>query len=282
MKPQRSESIHYRMLLVKSATGTKVLGTWPGMRLLFLMFLFLYPSLVVAQAEPKPPCEGSVFPPYAELGEPPVVKVWSGGAMGENWIPPSCTGWTSQGFRVLTAIAATFRDDRNGILERPGAISALTGIRYWSVGDRAWEPLVTMATALTGPDPGAARADFTATEITAGKDLFYAQSDNRSSGKVVYRIRVLEFGPDRLSFSIENVTFIKLWMVTLFGPGDLQSFHVLNRRSPTTWTYYGLSRTGLGANRLTGGHEHSYENRAVAFYRFLAGIPTDLEPPAAP
>jgi hypothetical protein len=249
---------------------------------LFLMFLSLCPGVVMAQVEPNPPCEGSVFPPYAELGEPPMVKVWSGGASGENWIPPTCTGWTSHGFRVLTALAATFRDDRNGILERLGAVSALTGIRYWSVSDRAWEPLVTMATALTGPDPGAARADFIATEITAGKDLFYAQSDNRSSGKVVYRIRVLEAGPDRLCFSIENISLIKLWMVTLFGPGDLQSFHVLDRQLPTTWTYYGLFRTGLGANRLTGGHERSYENRAVAYYRFLAGIPTNLEPPTAP
>jgi hypothetical protein len=250
--------------------------------LLFLMFFFLYPGVVMAQAEPIPPCGDSIFPAYAEFDRPPRVQVWSGGALGANWIPPPCTGWTSHGFRVLTAIAATFRDNRNGILDRLGAVSALTGIRYWSVSDKAWEPLVTMATALTGPDAGAARADFTATEIADGKDLFYAQSDNRSSGKVVYRIRVLESGPNRLSFSIENVSFIKLWMVTLFGPGDLQSFHVLNRRSPTTWTYYGLSRTGLGANRLTGGHEHSYENRAVAFYRFLAGIPTDLEPPAAP
>ena len=161
--------------------------------LLFLMFLFLCPSVVMAQTEPIPPCGNSIFPPW-----PPRVQVWSDGALGANWIPPPCTGWTSHGFRVLTAIAATFRDDRNGFLERLGAVSALTGIRYWSVSDKAWEPLVTMATALTGPDPRAPRADFTATEIADGKDLFYAQSDNRSSGKVVYRIRVLEASPDRL------------------------------------------------------------------------------------
>ena len=250
--------------------------------LLLLPFLFLCPSVVMAQAEPTPPCGGSVFPAYAELGEPPVVKVWSGGALGASWNPPACTGWTSHGFRVLTAIAATFRNDGLGFLERLGAISALTGIRYWSVSDKAWEPLVTMATALTGADPGAPRADFTAAEIAGGKDLFYAQSDNRSSGKVVYRIRVLENGPDRLRFEVENISLIKLWMVTLFGPGDLQSFHALDRRSPTSWTYYGLSRTGLAASALAGGHERSYENRAVAFYRFLAGIPTDLEPPVAP
>jgi hypothetical protein len=32
---------------------------------------------------------------------------------------------------------------------------------------------------------------------------------------------------------------------------------------------------------ITGGHEASYVNRAVALYRHLARIPTDREPPAA-
>jgi hypothetical protein len=43
-----------------------------------------------------------------------------------------------------------------------------------------------------------------------------------------------------------------------------------------------MMRTGRNANPLTAGHDASYVNRAVAFYRFLAGIPTDREPPAAP
>jgi hypothetical protein len=202
--------------------------------------------------------------------------------LGSKWVPPACMGWTSHGFRVLIAVAGTFRDGGNGFIARLASVSAQAGIRYWSVKDKAWEPLVTHSTALTGPDPDSSRADFTAGEVTAGKELFYAQTDNRSSGKVVYRLHVLEASPDRLRFEVENVSPVKFWMVTLFGPGDLQAFHAIDRQSPTTWTYYGLSRTGSGASALTGGHEQSYENRAVAFYRFLAGIPTDLEPPAAP
>jgi hypothetical protein len=40
-------------------------------------------------------------------------------------------------------------------------------------------------------------------------------------------------------------------------------------------------RTGKNASKLINGHEASSINRAVAFYRYLAGIPTNLEPPAA-
>ena len=47
------------------------------------------------------------------------------------------------------------------------------------------------------------------------------------------------------------------------------------------WRYYSIARTGRNASRLATGHESSSINRAVAFYRSLAGIPTDQEPPAA-
>jgi len=40
-------------------------------------------------------------------------------------------------------------------------------------------------------------------------------------------------------------------------------------------------RTGTTANRLIAGNESSSLNRAVAFYRYFVGIPTDQEPPAA-
>jgi hypothetical protein len=45
------------------------------------------------------------------------------------------------------------------------------------------------------------------------------------------------------------------------------------------WGYYGL--WGIRAGALTSGHEASSVNRALAFYRHVAGIPTDQEPPAA-
>src|SRR4051794_3832352 len=109
-----------------------------------------WPDTVLAQAGPPSPCAG---PPSldAEPGRPPVVQVWSGGTLGETWRPAACMGWTSPGFRVLVAITGTFRDaTAAGPLGRLGAISALPEMRYWSVADGVWEPLVSKATALTG------------------------------------------------------------------------------------------------------------------------------------
>jgi hypothetical protein len=137
---------------------------------------------------------------------------------------------------------------------------------------------VTEATALSAPDPGRRRADFTVTEMVAGGDLFFAQSDNRSSKEVVFRLRVLEMRPGGLVIQTENVSAVRLLLLTLFGPGDIQVAYFLQRRSPGVWDYYSLTRT----NPRFGGHVASYINRAVAAYRHIAGIPTDRDPPLVP
>jgi hypothetical protein len=61
----------------------------------------------------------------------------------------------------------------------------------------------------------------------------------------------------------------------------MQSAYFLDRESENVWRYYSMVRTGKNASRLTAGHESSSINRAVAYYRALAGIPGDQEPPAA-
>jgi hypothetical protein len=60
----------------------------------------------------------------------------------------------------------------------------------------------------------------------------------------------------------------------------MQSIYFLDRESDDVWRYYSIVRTGKNANGLIAGNEASSVNRAVAFYRYLAGIPTDQEPPA--
>jgi len=51
--------------------------------------------------------------------------------------------------------------------------------------------------------------------------------------------------------------------------------------SNDVWRYYSLVRTGRSASKRITGHEASSVNRAVAFYRYLAGIPTNMELTAA-
>ena len=96
-----------------------------------------------------------------------------------------------------------------------------------------------------------------------------------------YRMRILKASPDRIVFDMENVNTMKYLFVTLFSPGEMQSIYFLDRESDDTWRYFSISRTGKKASNLTAGHEASSINRAVAYYRYLTGIPTDKEPPAA-
>jgi hypothetical protein len=113
-----------------------------------------------------------------------------------------------------------------------------------------------------------------------GAFLYYEQVDNRS-GKEVYRMHIAEASADRLVIDVENVSTIRYFLVPLFHPGEMQSIYFLDRESENAWRYYSIARTGKNANRLITGNESSAVNRAVAFYRYLVGIPTDQEPPAA-
>jgi hypothetical protein len=248
-----------------------------------MVFWLLGTSARAAEEGPRAPCDVAPVPGYAEPGAAPNVQSWSSGKLARDWAPPPCTGWTTPGFDVLVAVAGSFRHEGgiDELLARIGAISALKGIRYWSTTEKSWRPLVTEAYALSSANGDQKSPDFTAAQMTKGRALFYAQSDNRSSGKTVYRQRVLERDPDRLVVDCENTSAMKMMLITLFGPGDLQSVYFLERRSPGVWGFYSLSRARAGASLMGGGHEASYVNRAVAFYRHVARIPTDLDPPAA-
>jgi hypothetical protein len=47
------------------------------------------------------------------------------------------------------------------------------------------------------------------------------------------------------------------------------------------WGYYQTIRATAGASALALGSDASYVNRLAALYRYVAGIPTDQEPPLA-
>jgi hypothetical protein len=88
--------------------------------------------------------------------------------------------------------------------------------------------------------------------------------------------------PDQLVFDIENISTMWYFLIPLFSPGEMQSIYYLERESQNVWRYYSIVRTSRNASFLTTGNESSAINRTAAFYRYLAGIPTDREPPAAP
>jgi hypothetical protein len=216
------------------------------------------------------------------VDQPPIVKFWSASEFGRDWRPPVCTNWVDVGFSTLTTTVARFRyaSGAPGLLHRIGAVSELAGMRYWSTTHQKWQTLIVSAYALSGPQPGRQRQDFTLDEMQEGKVLYLEQADNLS-GTAIYRMHIAEASANRLVFDLENVSTMRYFFVTLFLPGEMQSMYFLDHESEDVWRYYSIVRTGRNASRLATGHESSSINRAVAFYRSLAGIPTDQEPPPA-
>jgi hypothetical protein len=198
--------------------------------------------------------------------------VWTSGALG-SWTPPACAGFTTKGDGVLVAVAGSFpfTGSADALLARFGAVSALKGLKYWSVTEGGWRTLITKATALEGPYVDRPRSDFTLAEMRSGTDLYFAQAENRAGGDVVYRMRVQDFGPNRIVVAIENASPVSRYLVTLFNPGDLISVHFLERRGPGVWGYYGLAWAGDSLVSRLAVPEASYVNRALALYRHFLG-----------
>jgi hypothetical protein len=234
------------------------------------------------QLGPQPPCGQEPIPSYPGLDDPAIVKSWSESDFGRDWRPPACTGWAAVGFTTLVTTAARFRHTSGieGLLRHIGAISELAGMRYWSTTHKQWRTLIVDAYALTDSKPGERRKDFTPDELKAGKVLYFEQADNLS-GKAIYRMHIAVASADRLVFDAENVSTMRHLFIPILPPEEMQSIYFLDRESDNVWRYYSIMRTGRHANRLISGNESSSVNRAVAFYRYLVGIPTDQEPPAA-
>ena len=239
---------------------------------------------VVARADwdrpVSPPCEGDMTqPPYAPVGAPPNVTIWEG---KRRPTLSSCLDWPSAQTQKLVAVAGTFQaaDGSETLISRFGDVSSLKLVRYWSTTEQAWRPLLLAATAVTSKTGGQPRGNFTSTELESGQDVYLSQRDGRVASDVIYRMRLRVHEPDRLVIETENVTPVRWFTLTLFKPGDLRSTYFLEHRSAGTWSYYALTTTASG-NWFAAGHDKSYINRVVAMYRYLAGIPTDLEPPPA-
>ena len=232
----------------------------------------------LAGAGPQPPCGNAPFPAYPSLDSPPVAQVW--GSAG--WTPPSCTGWAASDPSTLVAVVSRFRHNSglDGLRRRIGAVSELAGMLYWSTSNQGWRPLIASAYALSGPAGDQPRKDFSPEEVAEGRNLYFQQEDSLF-GKAAYRVRVLSASANRIVFATENSGAIRYLGIPVFPPGEIQAICFLERESEGVWRYYSIARIGKQASLLTAGHEASLINRAVASYRYLAGVPLDKEPPAA-
>jgi hypothetical protein len=240
------------------------------------------PQSVEPGRGPKPPCGTEVNPSYPDLDQPVATKPWSAADLGRDWEPPTCLGWESNGFTTLVTTVATFRfqGDEAGLLHSFGAISQWKGLRYWSVTHKQWRTLITDGYALSAPQGGQRRADFTANEMVQENVLYFVQ-ENNLTGKGTYRMHIMRASNDHIEIKIDNVSALRYLLVPVLHAGDLQSVYFLDRESGDNWHYYSIVRTGNSASRLLAGNEPSAINRAVAAYRHIVGIPDITEPPAA-
>ncbi len=225
-------------------------------------------------------CENAVAQPdYASPDAAPNVRFFKESPLPVLPVTPSCLGIDIQPFGTYVAVAGTFKTEARKIdlLRRFGAVSKTLQVTYWSVSEHRWRPLLKSAAATT--EAGRPREDFTGEELESGRELYVSQTDGRSSGATVFRMRLRENAARRFVIDFENVSPVRWWTLTLYRPGELHSVYVVVQRSPEVWGYYSL--TTVGSNWLEG-HESSYINRVVALYRHYTESPADpLQPPAS-
>ena len=91
-----------------------------------------------------------------------------------------------------------------------------------------------------------------------------------------------ETPPGGLPCQRENLTPIKYALFTIFEPHALRSATFIERRGANEWGYYQTIGVGEGSDFIAVRSASPYINRLTALYRYMAGMPTDGAPAAAP
>jgi hypothetical protein len=240
-----------------------------GMKIPLVLVTLLGLLSAAYAAGPQPPCQQQQpTPAYAGEGAVSQSGVWLGADLRrDGWSPAACLGWTGDS-RLVAALAGTFRSSLtlDQLVGRMTDVSAYPLVNYWSVSHQAWRPIALEAQPVASPAGAAAT------------DIYYVER-NDLSGKSTYRLAVLQRTTDRAVIVSQNVSPIRIAVITAFEPGALQLALFIERAGPDLWHLYALTRVGSDSSSLVGGSPSSYLNRLDAFRRYLAGTPTNQEPP---
>jgi hypothetical protein len=243
--------------------------------LLALVFAALPTTIAVAQ--PMPPCAAEPVPAYGETGEAPRAGIWIADELrAARWTPAACLGWSGD-TKLVAAVASRFQAGDN-VFDRAMDVSAWPSVRYWSVSTQSWRPLVVAVTAV---DSAGRRAGNVSQSLASGRDSLFVERDE-NGGETTYRMRVLERSDHRMVVATDNVTPIKIAFVTAFEPGALQTVTFVQKEAGNSWNTYQIARVGSGGSSMASKHKGSFLNRFEAIRRYLAGQPTDQQPPLAP
>jgi hypothetical protein len=256
-------------------------------QLAFLLVLVLVPSIVGAQSafegfDLKPPCEGTSPPNYGAPGGKPAIAVWSEGDLSRAaWQAAPCLNWAGGKVRMATALGATIAaPSLDELLGRFGALSQYKSIRFWSTMYDHWEEFVGGAGITDGPDARYSYPDLKAADFTAGRSFFYYETGR--TGRTIHKLTVRQRTADRVEVATENISPIRYAGFTIFEPRGLQTVTFIERRAPDQWAYFQTIGIGDSSNFLATQSSSPYVNRLAAVYRYMAGMPTDRDPPMAP
>jgi hypothetical protein len=231
----------------------------------------------------RPPCDAAPQPAYPKPGGPPVIASWTASDINKTaWQLSPCLRWTESNTRLATALAAVFRaPSLDYLLARYGALSQYKSIHVWSTMHQAWEPFTTQAGFTDGPAANYTYPDPKPADFVTGKDFYYYEIDPRT-GRTIHHLKVGRRTADRVELMTENLTPISYSMFTIFEPHALKTATFIERRGPNEWGYYQAIGVGEGSDFIALHSASPYINRLTALYRYMAGLPTDGSPPAAP
>jgi hypothetical protein len=250
--------------------------TSPGRVAIAFIFLASVTPALAATGPAEPagcgPSPPSARAPDGSGSSQSAITSWTLSQLPAEWGLQSCIGWDPQRFSSYAGVAGKIHAAGiDEVLARLGAISAYKGMRYWSVTDRKVETLVTEAFAVADAASKNGRPDFAMAEMLTGQELYFMERDNRSSQPVLYRMTILERRADRLVVDIANASKVRLFLLTLFEPGDVRTALFVSRADDGTWNGYALS--GFHPRSIAGllDNRQSHANRLIALYGHVAG-----------
>ena len=234
-----------------------------------------------AADEPSPPCEGEPAPAYATQGEPPALRVWT--RDGYVWDAPRCTGWGKGEYALLVEVAGRFEyaGAETGLAEKFAQVSRWKRMRYWSVSAQGWRRLFPEAYALSGPARDRRRDDFAESDLAPGSVHHFWLEGRGPVGATAFRLRVLERSAERLVVDIRNALAVRPTLHPTIAAGGYRFLLFFDREDSGVWRYYGITALRGPGGSAVGWFRASYINRAVAIFRYFAGVPMEREPPAA-
>jgi hypothetical protein len=253
-------------------------------QLFFAIILILSSDITTAQPDDQP-CKVANLTSQDALwvtGTNPTVDLWQ--PSGDDlWQPPSCIPWVVKPARVVVTTLGRFQHTGNvdEILKRFADVSDMTSIQYWSVTKQKWKPLFKQSHALD-PEENTQRDNFQLQELMPGHHVQVQQTEAYLPAPLTLDWQILERTPDRLVITMTNTSDVKWMFSRVIAKGNYEFFYLLERETGSTWRFYNVSRLTGGNIVLSLLPNESYINRAAAIFRYVAGYPTDIEPPVAP